>query len=91
MLKPGTLEELKPDMLRVIAASQAEDGCHVYSFGVDLTDANVIRVYEEWESQEHLRAHYEAEHFKAWRARFGEVGFERRDITVREAGAQISL
>jgi quinol monooxygenase YgiN len=91
VLRPGTLEELRPDMLRMIAASRAEAGCRSYSYGVDVEDPTVIRVHEEWESREHFGAHLETEHFKAWRRRVAEVGIVRRDIATWDAGAPVSF
>jgi quinol monooxygenase YgiN len=91
VLRPGTLEELKPDMGRMIAASRAEAGCRCYSYGVDVEDPTVIRVYEEWDSRAHLEAHLKTEHFKDWRRRVAEVGIVRRDITAWEAGSPVSL
>lgn len=86
-LKPGTLDDLRPDMLRMIAASRAEPGCRSYSYGVDIADPTVIRVHEEWDSPEHLEAHLDTEHLRAWRRRLAEVGIVRRDITAWEAAS----
>jgi quinol monooxygenase YgiN len=91
VLKPGTLDELRPDMLRMVAASRAEPGCISYSYGVDLVDASVVRVYEEWESRGHLDAHFQTEHLKAWRRRIAEVGIVSRDIKAWEAGSPVSI
>jgi quinol monooxygenase YgiN len=89
VLRAGTFVELKPAMLAMLAASRGEAGCRTYSYGVDVEDPEVIRVYEEWESREHFAAHVETAHFKEWRRRVGEVGIERRDIKAFEAGAEV--
>ena len=91
VLKPGTLDKLRPDMLRMIAASRAEQGCLSYSYAVDLAEASVIRVYEEWESRGHLEAHFETEHLKSWRGRLAEVGIVSRDIKAWDAGSPVSI
>jgi len=91
VLRPGTLDDLRPDMLRMIAASRAEAGCRSYSYGVDLADPTVIRIDEQWESREHLDAHLETEHLKAWRRRLAEVGIVRRDITAWEAASPVAF
>jgi quinol monooxygenase YgiN len=91
VLRPGTLDELKPDMLRMIAESRAEPGCRSYSYAVDLADPSVIRVYEEWESRPHLDAHFETAHLKAWRRRIGEVGIVSRDIRAWDVGSPVSI
>ena len=40
------LEEARPAMARVIAASRAEDGCDFYAFAEDLLEPGLIRVSE---------------------------------------------
>jgi quinol monooxygenase YgiN len=90
-LKPGTLETLRPDMLRMIAASREEAGCRCYSYGIDLVDPSVVRIYEEWESRAHLDAHVGTDHLKAWRRRLAEVGIVSRDVTVWEATSPASM
>ena len=89
VLKPDTLETLRPDMLQMIAASRAEPGCRCYSYGIDVADQSVVRVYEEWESRAHLEAHVDTDHLKAWRRRLAEVGIVSRDITVWEATSPV--
>lgn len=91
VLKPGTLDKLRPHMLRMIAASRAEKGCMSYSYAVDLAEASVVRVYEEWESRGHLEAHFQTEHLKAWRGRLAEVGIVSRDIKAWDAGSAVSI
>ena len=89
VLRAGTFGELRPAMLAMLAASREEAGCRTYSYGVDVEDPEVIRIYEEWESREHFAAHVATAHFREWRRRVGEVGIERRDIRAFEAGAEV--
>ena len=91
VLKPGTLDDLKPDMLRMIALSRAEPGCRSYSYAVDLENPTVIRVHEEWDSPECLSAHLQTEHLKAWRRRLAAVGIVRRDISAWETASPVSV
>lgn len=44
-------------------ASRAEDGCVEYRFAVDIDDPDVVRLFECWESVEHLEAHFATPHF----------------------------
>lgn len=91
VLKPGTLDALKPHAERMIEASRAEPGCRVYSYGIDVLDPTVIRVYEEWESQGHLDAHFQTDHIKVWRSRLAEIGIESRDIIMWEASSPVAV
>ena len=91
VLKPGTLEELKPDMLRMIAASRGGGGGGGDSYGVDVAEPTVVRVYEEWESRAHLDAHVGTDHLQAWRRRLAEIGIVRRDITTWDATSPVPM
>ena len=42
--------------------SQAEAGCHDYTFSVELNNPNVIRITEKWESMDALKAHFAEPH-----------------------------
>lgn len=48
--------------LDMAKATQAEDGCLFYQFYADLADPNLIRVFEEWESEEALARHMQTDH-----------------------------
>ena len=64
-LAPGTIAD-NPDTVEAIktmvAASRAEDGCIDYTFAQDLSDPDVLIIYERWESQEALAAHGQSAH-----------------------------
>ncbi len=49
-------------------ATRTEAGCHAYSFYTDIEDPNVLRIFEEWESDAALAAHFKAPHMAAYRA-----------------------
>ena len=49
-------------------ASQAEDGCHDYTFSVELNNPAVMRITECWESMEALAAHFATPHMAQFQA-----------------------
>ena len=51
----------------MIEASRAEDGCLAYCFYVDITETRRFRIYEEWESEEALQAHFATSHMAEFR------------------------
>ena len=54
---------------RVMAEkSTAEDGCHVYSFAEDLNEPGLFRIFEKWETQEALDAHFQTPHMADFQA-----------------------
>lgn len=78
-------DALLPAALTMIEKTRAEDGCHVYSFGWDMVEPGLIRIYEEWQSQAHLDAHIATAHMADWRAALGEVGVISRDVKIYQA------
>jgi quinol monooxygenase YgiN len=79
-------EGLRPEMERVVQASRKEPGCLSYSYGFDLLEPDIIRVFEVYRDDAALKAHAESEHFKAWRAVSGQYPREERrlyDATLR--------
>jgi quinol monooxygenase YgiN len=40
-----------------VQASRGEPGCIEYAFSADLLDPGRVRIFERWESAEHLDAH----------------------------------
>ena len=81
-LTSGSFDRIRPHMLVMIAASRAEKGCMAYTYARDVVDADTIRVFEFWNSQEDLDRHFATPHLKAWRAALGEIGIERRELDV---------
>lgn len=78
------------DLARWMMAETAkEDGCLVYRFSSDLTDPDLLYVYEEWASEEALAAHGESAHMARFRERLPEFVTAPPDIrrlAVTQAG-----
>lgn len=55
---PETVEAIKA----MVAASRAEDGCYTYTFAQDLSDPDVLIIYERWRDREALAAHGASAH-----------------------------
>jgi quinol monooxygenase YgiN len=73
-------ETLRPEMERVVQASRKEPGCLSYSYGFDLLEPDIIRVFEVYRDDAALKAHGESAHFKAWRAVSGQYPREERRL-----------
>ncbi|MCE2485374.1 MAG: antibiotic biosynthesis monooxygenase [Desulfurellaceae bacterium] len=61
-IKAESRDEAVQLALDMAKATQAEDGCLFYQFYADLADPNLIRVFEEWESEEALARHMQTDH-----------------------------
>ncbi len=49
-------------------ASQAEAGCHDYTFSIEVSDPHVIRLTERWASIEDLKKHFAEPHMAEFQA-----------------------
>jgi len=68
LVDPADLEKAM-DAGRIMAEkSQAEPGCITYCFSQDLNNPNLIRIFEEWESQEDLDKHFQMPHMAEFQA-----------------------
>lgn len=67
-------------MAEVIRASRAEPGNLAYTYGEDVIEPGVIRVFEAYADEAALKAHAQSAHFKAWRAVSGEYPREERRL-----------
>ena len=81
----GALEAARPAMEAMVIASRAEEGCHEYSYSVDLLDPSRIWINERWESREALAAHGRSQHMKTWRSAMVEIGVSDRSLRLYEA------
>lgn len=73
-------DKLRPEMEKVVQASRKEAGCLAYSYGFDLLEPDIIRVFEVYKDEAALKAHGESEHFKSWRAVSGQYPRENRTL-----------
>ena len=81
---PENFDGLKPHLEAVIAATRKEDGCLVYSYGEDVEDPGLIRVFELWRDQAALDAHFKAAHMIAWQKVRVQHGFHDRQIWTHD-------
>ncbi|WP_108858538.1 putative quinol monooxygenase [Ruegeria sp. Alg231-54] len=65
---------------KMVAETVKESGCLIYEFSQILGQSNEFRVYEEWQDQAALEAHFAAPHMAEFQAVLGEVGVVSSDI-----------
>ena len=88
---PQNLERFRPHMTAMMAASQAEDGCIAYSYGLDVAEPGLVRVFEVWRDQAALDAHFQTEHMARWRALWPQFGVSDRRLSVYEIASERAL
>jgi quinol monooxygenase YgiN len=86
-----TLAALKPHMLAMLTASRAEDGCLEYSYGEDVAEPGLIRVFEVWRDQAAVEAHFKTSHMATWRAAGASLGISDRRLFIYDIAGQRPL
>lgn len=86
-IAPERIAAALPAMRRMVAASNAEDGCLLYAYSQDLVDPGVVRISERWRDRDALKAHFASPHMAEWRQVIPGLGITDRDLTLFEANA----
>jgi quinol monooxygenase YgiN len=86
-LHEAGLEETVRAGSAIAVASRAEPGCIEYRYAIDIEDAQVLRLFEHWESATALEAHFATAHFLAFsevllRAADGAAEFTRFEVST---------
>lgn len=66
--KPGKRDALIAGAKPCIAETRKEKGCVSYELFQSTSDPDTFNFVERWETREHLTAHFDTPHLKAWRA-----------------------
>lgn len=78
-------EAARKAAIEMMAASQQETGCLAYEFSQILGSATRFRVYEEWESQAALEAHFQMPHMARFQEALSNLTITGRELyTIRD-------
>lgn len=77
---PANQERMVEAATTVAAATRDESGCISYEFYADLNRAGRFHLFEEWEDEASLLAHFETDHLAAFYEVMKSSGLETRDI-----------
>jgi quinol monooxygenase YgiN len=64
--RPDAIESVKSELLKLIAPTRKENGCHAYNLHQDNDDPTVFIFHETWDSLVCLEKHMNTEHFKTY-------------------------
>lgn len=84
VFKADALEQVKPELAKLVAATRTEEGCIEYRLHQDTNDPAVFIFYENWASMVCLERHLNAAHFKQYVAAVGHLITERAMHTLTE-------
>ncbi|HYD44361.1 MAG TPA: putative quinol monooxygenase [Phenylobacterium sp.] len=90
-VSPENLAAFRPHMQAMLEASRAEAGCLAYSYAEDVLEPGLIRVFEVWQNQAALDAHFQADHMAEWRSHWPSFGVSDRRLIAYEVATQRHL
>ena len=88
---PVHTETAKAAAAEMMAATLQEDGCQEYAFSIDMADEATIRIFEVWDSEDHLAAHFQTEHMKVYREKIAGIGVSGRDLSKYQVSSSEPL
>lgn len=66
---PDQREAAMAAISEMVAATLPEAGCISYVFSADLSDPCLFHIFEEWETQAHLEAHFATAHMAVFQSK----------------------
>ena len=73
-------EAVREAATKVMLATREEEGCDEYTFSIDLSDPASLCVFEVWESEDHLQAHFKTPHVAEFSAAMKDFGITDRSL-----------
>ena len=62
-----SIDAIRSALAEMEVACKAENGCHDYTFSVEVNNPNVIRLTEKWDDLDALREHFRQPHMSILR------------------------
>lgn len=88
-VKEDKRNEALEAMSEMAAATLKEKGCNDYTFYADLKDTSKFFLFEEWDDQDCLDAHFKTAHMAEFRKKMPDIASEPTVVTryvVSESG-----
>ena len=85
------IDTIRDALVEMEKASQAEAGCHDYTFSQEIGDPSRVRIVEIWESMDALEFHFSTPHMATFRAVMAGSPPRSMDVKVHELGAQLEM
>ncbi|MCJ8272445.1 MAG: antibiotic biosynthesis monooxygenase [Psychrosphaera sp.] len=85
--KSGKADELKTELLALLAPTRAEEGCNYYHFFTQDDKAGVFYFVETWATKANWEAHNESAHLKVFLDKVDDLVEEFTLTNITEHGA----
>jgi len=90
-LDPSNREAAIEAASEMMAETAKEDGCVSYVFSADFADPGLFHLFEEWESEAHLKAHFVVPHMEVFQQQLAVLGPVERNIFRYDASGKQTL
>ena len=77
---PANHQDMVDAAVATALASRTEEGCVSYEFFADVSQPGRLLVFEEWEEERHLLAHFKTSHFADFHSVLQASGPRSRDV-----------
>ena len=84
---PAHTETAKAAAAAMMAATMEEPGCQDYVFSVSMADEATIQVFEVWDGEDDLKAHFAMPHMAEFQAAIADIGISRRSLVKYEVAS----
>ena len=64
--KAGMEARVKQELMSLLTPTRAEGGCINFDMHAAPNDSSLFLFHETWESEDHLKRHFETPHIKRW-------------------------
>jgi quinol monooxygenase YgiN len=86
-IDPSKREAAIAAAVDVMEATRREKGCLAYTFSADLHDEGLMHIFEEWESQDALDAHFKSPHMATFQKAIPGLGLKEMKIRRYEVSS----
>ncbi|MCU1502756.1 MAG: hypothetical protein JWM12_2110 [Ilumatobacteraceae bacterium] len=90
-IKPDQREAARAACIAVQEGTRQEPGNHVYQFSFSTQDPDLMCLFEEWDDEASLQAHFATAHIAAFRAAFKDVVAGASTYTKYEVSSSAPL
>ncbi len=90
-IDPANHEAAVAAASQVMEETHKEEGCISYTFSADLSDEGLFHLFEEWESQEALDAHFRTPHMAKFQGAVGGFGVKEMKVQRYEVASVTKL
>lgn len=87
----ASIDAVRDDLCTMETETRKEPGCASYAFSVDISDPNMMRIFEIWESMDALREHFKTPHMAKFGAAAAKIQPKSMSVKAFEIHKEVPL